>query len=196
MIMRLHHREHKCKHYTWVWYFSFKVQYKPFFPPTSFSVGFCFCFLFSFIKARTIKYVHREVRNIWKHLKKVNTRLRISWVCWRHHCYSTGNVSSHLSAYQCSIPFCITQHQELEDIYGSWGHSGPHTGCSFLQENSGTRQYSSNWSPDSSWTLGEFFFFFTLQSLMVPFIPENQTKVIRKNNTLMIPINRNCRAMN
>lgn len=127
MMMRLHHREHKCKHYIWVWYFSVKVQYKPFFTNSFVFVGFCF----SFIKAHTIKYVHREVRNIWKHLKKVNTRLRISWVCWRHHCYSTGNASSRLSAYQRSIPFCITQHQKLEDICGSWGHSGPGIRYSF-----------------------------------------------------------------
>lgn len=39
-----------------------------FFPPSVLSWGF---FLFcSFIKAHTIKYVQREVRNIWKHLKK------------------------------------------------------------------------------------------------------------------------------
>lgn len=106
--------------------FQLKYSTNPFLP-TSFFVGFCF----SFIKAHTIKYVHREVRNIWKHLKKVNMRLRISWVCWRHHCYSTGNVSSHLSAYQCSIPFCITRHQELEGIYRSWGHSEPSIWYSF-----------------------------------------------------------------
>lgn len=29
---------------------------------------------------------------------------------------------------------------------------------------------------------------------MLPFIPENQTKIIRNNNTSMIPTNRNCRA--
>lgn len=99
MIKRLHHREHKCKHYPWVCYFAVKVQYKPFFfSPNQFFcwVVFFFC---SFIKAHTIKYVQREVRNVWKHLKKnVNVRLRVSWVCWRHSCYSTGNVSSHFSS--------------------------------------------------------------------------------------------------
>lgn len=122
MTMRLHHREHKCKHYTWVWFFQLNYSTNPFF---FFQTKLL---LFFFIKAHTIKYVHREVRNIWKHLKKVHTRLRISWVCWRHHCYSAGNVSSHLSAYQCSIPYCITQHPELENTCGIWGHSGPSTG--------------------------------------------------------------------
>lgn len=43
-------------------------------PPTILLLGCLFCLFFfffcSFIKAHTIKYVQRGVRNIWKHLKK------------------------------------------------------------------------------------------------------------------------------
>lgn len=80
MIKRLHHREHKCKHYPWVCSFAVKVQYKPFsfffFAPQPVPLLGLFLFVFfcchcSFIKAHTIKYVQREeVRNVWKHLKK------------------------------------------------------------------------------------------------------------------------------
>lgn len=37
MIERLHHREHKCKHYPWVCYFALKVQHKPFYSPPNHS---------------------------------------------------------------------------------------------------------------------------------------------------------------
>lgn len=47
MIKRLHHREHKCKHYPWVCYFAIKVQYKPF-PPTP-NQFFCWGFLWFFV---------------------------------------------------------------------------------------------------------------------------------------------------
>lgn len=111
--------------------------------------------------------------------------------------YSTGNVSSHRAACRRSIPFCTTQHQGLEGSHGSGGRSGSSVGYAFLQGKSGTRQCSRNWGPDSSWTLGRFFsFFFTSSSLMLPFIAKQQTKIVRKTNTLMIPTNGNRTAVN
>lgn len=52
MIERLHHREHKCKHYPWVCYFALKVQHKPFYSPPNHSfvgVFVLFFFLFFFV---------------------------------------------------------------------------------------------------------------------------------------------------
>lgn len=188
VTMRLHHREHKCKHYTWVWVFQLNYSTNP-----SFFFSQTRLLLFFFIKAHTIKYVHREVRNIWKHLKKVHTRLRISWVCWRHHCYSAGNVSSHLSAYQCSIPDCITEHPELENTCGIWGHSGLVQDTVVFKTTAalGNRVFQ---IPLKYLELFSLLFFITIiiQSLMLPFVPEHQTKI----STLMFPPNRNCRATN
>lgn len=61
MIKRLHHREHKCKHYPWVCYFAVKVQYKPLylFPPTILLLGF-FVFFFLFFHKSTYNKICTE----------------------------------------------------------------------------------------------------------------------------------------
>lgn len=188
MTMRLHHREHKCKHYTWVWFFQLNYSTNPFFffPQTK-------LLLFFFIKAHTIKYVHREVRNIWKHLKKVHTR---------------QNILSVLKAPLLLCWECVLSFISLPVQYPLLYYSAPRAGKylwdlrafraylvqdACLQDNSGTRQYS---IPDSSSICSffhySFFITITIQSLTLPFVPEHQTKI----STLLFPTSRNCRAAN
>lgn len=96
-------------------------------------------------------------------------------------------------AHQSKIPSWITQHQEMEGIHEVEGIQDLEQGIFF--RTTVELEFSSNWSPDSSWTLENYYFLNMIVSNATVY-PRESNKNLRKTNTWMVPTKRKCRAVN